>query len=297
MTAVSREGQVSGAVYRVDRVTDASALRPLLEGDAAYSAYAIAQLDPRLFAANEWLVSRGSSGRQALLVHSRSGLGNALFATGDPQALDVALSLHPGARFSFGSLRVEHRPIVEKYFILTRPQMMSRMQITSETFRPVEGSVMRLGPAELHDVNYLYSIEGGPAAYRVSHLNDGVYHGVFVGGDLVSIAGTHVVSRAERTAVVGNVFTHPGFRGQGFATIATSAVTKELLSYCDLVVLTVETRNDPAVAAYTKLGYQPVCSLHETPLIRKEPVGVVSLVRRTIAAWRGRRDGTELVPR
>lgn len=297
MTAVSREGQASRAIFTVERVRDRAALRPLLEDDAAYSAYAVAQLDAKLFDANEWLVSRSSGGRQALLVHSRSGLGNALFATGDPQALDVALSLHPGARFSFGSLRVEHRPIVEKYFILTRPQLMTRMQIRAQTFQPIEGSVMRLGPTELDEVNHLYSIEGGPAAYRESHLVDGAYHGVFVGGDLVSIAGTHVVSRAERTAVVGNVFTHPRYRGRGLATVATSAVTSELLSYCDLVVLTVETKNDPAVAIYKKLGYQAVCSLHETPLIRKEPLGAISLTRRAIAAWRGRRDGNEVVIR
>lgn len=297
MTAVSREGQASGAIFTVERVRDPAALRPLFEDDAAYSAYAIAQLDPQLFGANEWLLSRSDSGRQALLVHSRSGLGNALFATGDPQALDVTLSLHPGARFSFGSLRVEHRPVVEKYFILTRPQIMTRMQITAQTFQPVEGSVLRLGRTELADVNHLYSIEGGPAAYRESHLVDGAYYGVFVGGDLVSIAGTHVVSRTERTAVVGNVFTHPRYRGRGLATVATSAVTSELLSYCDLVVLTVETKNDPAVAIYVKLGYQAVCSLHETPLIRKEPLGAISLARRAIAGWRGRHDGTEVVAR
>jgi ribosomal protein S18 acetylase RimI-like enzyme len=297
VTAVSREGQSSRAIFTVERVRDPAALRPLFEDDAAYSAYAIAQLDAKLFDANQWLLTRSSTGRQALLVHSRSGLGNALFATGDPQALDVALSLHPGARFSFGSLRVEHRPVVEKYFILTRPQIMTRMKITEQTFRPIEGSVMRVGPAELDDVNHLYSIEGGPAAYRESHLVDGAYYGVFVGGDLVSIAGTHVVSRAERTAVVGNVFTHPRYRGHGFATVATSAVTAELLSYCDLVVLTVETRNDPAVKIYTKLGYQGVCSLHETPLIRKEPMGAISLTRRAIAGWRGRREGNEVVIR
>jgi ribosomal protein S18 acetylase RimI-like enzyme len=297
VTAVSREGQASKAVFTIERVRDPAVLRPLFEGDAAYSAYALAQLDKNLFDANEWLLSSNECGRQALLVHSRSGLGNALFATGDAQALDVALSLHPGPRFSFGSLRVEHRPVVEKYFILTRPQMMTRMQITAQTFRPVDGSVMRLGPAELQDVNSLYSIEGGPAAYREAHLTGGAYHGVFVGGELISIAGTHVVSRAERTAVVGNVFTHPRYRGHGFATVATSAVTSELLSYCDLVVLTVETKNDPAVAIYTKLGYKAVCSLHETPLIRKEPLGAVSLARRAIAGWRGRKNGTEVLVR
>jgi GNAT superfamily N-acetyltransferase len=297
VTAVSREGEATAAVYTIDRLRDPAAVRPLLDGDAEYSAYAIAQLDPGLFGANEWLLSRGPCGRQALLVHSHSGLGSALFATGDLEALDVALSLHPGARFSFGSLRLEHRAIVEKYFVMTRPQLMSRMRISAATFQPADGPAVRLGPGELNAVNRLYSIEGGPAAYRETHLIDGVYYGVFSGGDLISIAGTHVVSRAERTAVVGNVFTHPRFRGRGLATLATSAVTAELLDHCDLVVLTVETKNDPAVAIYTKLGYEAVCSLHETPLIRKEPVGAVSFVRRALAGWRGRREGKEMVIR
>lgn len=297
MTAVSREGEAASAVYTIDRLRDPAAVRPLLDSDAAYSAYAIAQLDPGLFGANEWLLSSGPGGRQALLVHSHSGLGNALFATGDREALDIALSLHPGARFSFGSLRLEHRAIVEKYFVMTRPQLMSRMRVSAETFQPADGPAVRLGPDELNAINRLYSIEGGPAAYRETHLIDGVYYGVFTGGDLVSIAGTHVVSRAERTAVVGNVLTHPRFRGRGLATVATSAVTAELLDYCDLVVLTVETKNDPAVAIYTTLGYETVCSLHETPLIRKEPLGAVSFARRALAGWRGRHEGKETVVR
>jgi ribosomal protein S18 acetylase RimI-like enzyme len=297
VTAVSREGEATRAAYTIGRLRDPATVRPLLDGDAAYSAYAIAQLDPRLFGANEWLLSSGPGGRQALLVHSQSGLGNALFAAGNPEALDVALSLHPGARFSFGSLRLEHRAISEKYFVMTRPQLMSRMRIRAETFQPSDGPAIKLGPDELSAVNRLYSMEGGPAAYRETHLIDGVYYGVFTGGDLVSIAGTHVVSRAERTAVVGNVFTHPRYRGRGLATFATSAVTAEILDYCDLVVLTVQTKNTPAVTIYSKLGYETVCSLHETPLIRKEPFGAVSFVRRALAGWRGRREGKEIVVR
>ena len=124
---------------------------------------------------------------------------------------------------------------------------------------------------------------------------EGVYYGVFAGSRLASVAGTHVVSEAERVAVVGNVFTHPRYRGQGLATFATSAVTSHLLDFCDLVVLTVEVGNEPAVHIYDKLGYQPVCNLHETPLIRKEPFGAISFVRRAIAGWRGRSEGKEIV--
>jgi hypothetical protein len=63
------------------------------------------------------------------------------------------------------------------------------------------------------------------------------------------------------------------------------------------VVLTVEAVNEPAVKVYHRLGYESVCSLHESPLIRKEPLGVISLARRAIAGWRGRSEGKEIVLR
>ncbi len=297
MTAVSCEGSATRAEYAVELVRDPQAIRKILEPDRAYGAYAIAQLDPRYFERNEWVLSRGPDGQQALLVHSHTGLGNALFALGDTAALDAAMSIRPGARFSFGSLRLEHKRTVDKYYVMTRPQLMSRMSVKSEQFTPIDSSAVRLTGADVSLVNRLYSMEGGVTAYRESHLEEGVYYGVFENGSLVSIAGTHVVSRAERIAVVGNVFTHPRHRGKGFATQATSAATRDLLGFCDMVVLTVEVGNDPAVRIYTGLGYQPVCNLHETPLLRKEPVGVVSFIRRAAAGWRGRREGKEVVVR
>lgn len=97
--------------------------------------------------------------------------------------------------------------------------------------------------------------------------------------------------------MVGNVFTHPRYRGGGLATIATSAVTRALLQHCDLVALTVEANNAPALAVYDKLGYRQVCTLYETPAIRKDALGLVSALRRGAAGWRGRREGKEIVVR
>ena len=297
MTAVSREGEAARAVFTVERLRDPDPIRAMLDSERAYSAYALAQLDPASFPDSEWVLARGPAGRQALLVHSRGGLGAALFTIGDPAALDAALSLHPGPRFSFGTLRLEHKRTAEKYFVMTRPQIMQRMEITADDFRETPGEPQRLTGADVGTVNRLYSMEAGPTAYREQHLDRAVYYGVFIGDELVSIAGTHAVSAAERTAVVGNVFTHPRRRGIGLATIATSAVTKDLLGFCDLVALTVEVQNTPAVRIYEKLGYRAVCNLHETPLIRKAPIGVMSFARRAVAGWRGRREGKEVVVR
>ncbi len=55
--------------------------------------------------------------------------------------------------------------------------------------------------------------------------------------------------------------------------------------------------NAPAAGVYRRLGYQPQCTLHETPLIRKEPLGLLSLTRRLVAIWRGRHEGKEIVVR
>lgn len=297
MTAtLSRGEDAARTTYTVEALRDREAIRGILVQNRAYAAYALAQLDPMMFDENEWYQSAGPSGN-ALLLHSRSGLGRALFAFGDPEALDVVLSLHPGPRFAFGSLYPEHRSVIEKYFVVTRPQTMYRMSVTKERFRPVSGEARRLRGADVEAVNRIYSLDGGPAAYRPNHLEEGVYFGIEAGGRLRSIAGTHVVSRSERVAVVGNVFTHPRWRGGGLATEATSAVTEEVLRYCDLVVLTVEEQNAPALNIYLKLGYETECTLHETPLIRKDPLGVTSLLRRAAAGWRGRREGKEIVTR
>jgi GNAT superfamily N-acetyltransferase len=293
---LSRDREHARSSYKIERLSDASEIRKLLLPDRAYSAYAMAQLDPALFRQAEWYAASSAEGC-ALLLHSRGGLGRALFALGDPSALEAALSLHPGPRFSFGSLRPEHRSAVQKYFVFTRPQTMLRMSVEAEDFRPSENRAVRLTGRDISQVNRLYASESGSSSYQPKHIDAGVYHGVFIDRFLVSIAGTHVVSYTEGVAVVGNVFTHPLYRGGGLATIATGATTAALLERCPLVVLTVERENEPAVRAYQRLGYDTRCTLHETPLIRKEPIGTLSTFRRILAARRGRAEGKEIVSR
>jgi len=48
----------------------------------------------------------------------------------------------------------------------------------------------------------------------------------------------------------------PEYRGRGYATATTGAVTAELLRFCDEVVLNVRADNPPALQAYRKLGYR-----------------------------------------
>jgi GNAT superfamily N-acetyltransferase len=155
--------------------------------------------------------------------------------------------------------------------------------------------VRRLRGRDIRPVNALYNSEGAPAYYSSTHVREGIYYGVFDQQHLVSVAGTHVISEQWSIAVVGNVFTHPSYRGRGYARLSTGAVTSDLLERCRDVVLTVDPQNAPAVRAYRHLGYQEDCQLLEAAVVRKDPFGLGSRLARSIARYRGRHQGTELV--
>jgi predicted GNAT family acetyltransferase len=110
------------------------------------------------------------------------------------------------------------------------------------------------------------------SAFAAYQLESGIFYGIKVDGRLVSTAGTHVISPSQRIAAVGNVFTHPHFRGRGFAQAVTAAVTAEALRGFGpdepgqseaLAILNVRADNTPAIRAYKNIGYGDACRFVE----------------------------------
>ena len=278
--------------YVVQRLVDAARIREILRPRIDYTAYALGQLEPGLFERTRWYWARGDTGA-ALVLHSKGGLGDATFVMGDPDAVAAILSVQPGPAQSYATCQPQHLSALQHVYRLANQQPMIRMSVRGDTFRPVDTvQTVRLSGLDIRKVNALYASEGGPSYYVPDHIEHGVYCGVIVDGRLVAVAGTHVVSPQEGVAVVGNVFTHPAYRGRGYATAATGSVTGALLAFCDDVVLTVDPKNQPAVAAYRKLGYQETCELVEASAVRRDPAGIGAAFRRWRAAMRGRKyDG------
>jgi ribosomal protein S18 acetylase RimI-like enzyme len=279
--------------YLVQAERDVDELRRLLAPHRHYAAYALGQLQPDLFARSEWWRARGAQG-EALVLHSRGGLGNALFALGTADALEAVLRTHPGPRGTFLTCQEHHLTAVLRHYRLPDLAAMSRMVVDRDTFRPVLGQARRLGGGDVHAINRLYRTDGTPAFYTSENIDTAVYYGVQDGRRLVAVAGTHVVSRLESIAVIGNVFVHPAYRGRGLGTLVTGAVTREVLLSCREVALTVEPRNMAAVRAYQRLGYHEVGRLVECAATRRD-LGLGPLAARALAALRGRRYGAELV--
>jgi RimJ/RimL family protein N-acetyltransferase len=280
--------------YLVRRVGDVDELRRMLSPQRAYAAYALGQLQPDLFGRSEWWAARSAHG-QALLLHSRGGLGSALFTLGEVDGLEALLRLHPGPRHTFLTCQVHHLPTVLRRYYVSEHQSMLRMLVDRNSFRPFAGKARRLSGRDVRQINHLYRADGTPAFYTAQNVDEAVYYGAHDGDRLVAVAGTHVISPADAIAVVGNVFTHPRYRGRGLGTLVTGAVVQHVLATgCREVVLSVDPRNEAAVRAYQRLGFREVGRLIEGAAVRRDLGGVATL-RRWIAGVRGRRYGAELV--
>jgi len=83
---------------------------------------------------------------------------------------------------------------------------------------------------------------------------------------LVSVAGVHVYSPRYRVGVVGNVTTHPAYRGKGLGTAVCARLCKELLQTVDHIGLNVKADNIPAIASYKRLGFEVVGEYEEALL-------------------------------
>lgn len=269
MTAITASGR--GAIV-ARATTDRELLRGFLERDRLFAAYAICDLEDREFARTGWGVARVGDEVVAVALEYRGLTPQPLFVMGDPDGIAVVLRDVLKPRVAYLAALPESLPAVGRHYRIDPSPSMIRMWVDRAAFQPAPAPVERLLPVEVSELNRLYQL--GFAAWLPSNaIAEGVYFGIRVNGRLVAAAGTHVISRQARLAVVGNVLTHVDHRGRGYAKAVTSAVTADLLRYCDQVVLNVRTDNPPAIAAYRRLGYVEHCRFEER------------LVRRTTSPW------------
>ncbi len=235
--------------------SDRALLRAFLERDRLYAAYALCDLDEREFGRTRWGIAFDGADAVAVALEYAGLAPQPVFVMGESVGIGAILRELIRPRAAYLAARTEHLQAISVIYRIEPGPPMVRMWVDRSMFRPCPAEVARLLPVEVGDLNRLYQL-GFTAWLPPSAVAEGVYYGIRVGGRLVSAAGTHVVSAEGRLGVVGNVMTHPDFRGRGYATAVTGAVTADLLRFCDQVVLNVRSDNPPALQAYAKLGYK-----------------------------------------
>lgn len=251
-------------------ITDRGLLRAFLERDRLFGAYALCDLEDREFARTRWGAAWVGEELMAVVLEYAGLSPQPLFVMGDGAGIERVLRDLIRPRAAYVAALPEHLAAVATQYRVEPGPPMVRMWVDRAHFQPYPGEVARLLPVEIGELNGLYQL-GFASWLQPSAINDGVYYGVRFGGRLVAAAGTHVISPQARLAVVGNVLTHTQYRGRGFATATTGAVTAELLRFCDQVVLNVRSDNPPALQAYRRLGYQEHVRFEERLVHRIAP--------------------------
>jgi GNAT superfamily N-acetyltransferase len=247
-------------------LTNRSHIQAYLETDRLYAAYAIGDLEPGLFELCEWTGSVVDDRLDALALHYHGLEPPALFVMGSVSGLRAILGQASGPRRVYLTCREERLSVTREFYAWEQVIPMFRMVLPPASFSPVEGHCLRLGTKHAEQLVALYALGGGAVAFSPSQIAGGVFYGASADGQLVAAAGTHLVSPTYGVAAVGNVFTHPEYRGRGYGSATTTAVVAELLALeIRDVVLNVGQENDRAISIYERLGFERYCPFLEGP--------------------------------
>jgi ribosomal protein S18 acetylase RimI-like enzyme len=235
-------------------------VRSLLEQDRAWCAYALADSEAPFAGRTTWFMED-----QAVVMVYRGLRPPWLFGHGDPAAVDRLVRQVPSGPYQYGLLAT-HRSRLGDRLRSKRETQMWRMVLRPEDFPA--GRSEGAEPLKTSDLPLLLGLfdehPDRPDAFDAGQLDTGIFYGIRLAGELVAVAGTHVIGRETRVAAVGNVFTHPDRRRRGFAERASAAVVEALLGQgVGTIVLNVAMANDPALGLYRGLGFWPFCGYYE----------------------------------
>ena len=254
---------------KVVELVDTTRILAYLETDRLYAAYAVGDLEPALFVHCEWFGAERDGRLQALALHY-SGLSfPIMFLMGDADGLRAIFEDALRIEQAYFTCRQEHLGVMQDSYNW-EPIPMWRMALWPESFRPVAGDSVSLTRDHAEQLAVLYACGKGNA-FDPKQVPGGAFHGVFENGRLVATAGTHLISPTYGVAAVGNIFTHPDFRGRGYATVVTSAVVTELHGRgIRDIVLNVDQKNETAIRIYERLGFERYCPFFEGDAVRRD---------------------------
>ena len=254
---------------QVCETTDRDAIQAFLEQDRGYAAYALGDLEPPLSEQSTWYVAEVQGILQGLVLRFTGLEPHALFLMGEAQGLRALLGQAPLPFRAYLTCRPTELKVAMAAYELVSLEYMWRMVLPAGAFQPVSGEAARLGSEGYDELMALYQQGGEGFLFRRYQLEQGVYYGVRVDGELVTAAGTHLVAPGAGIGCVGNVFTQEAHRRQGYGAIAASAVVAELSGLVPTVVLNVRQDNLTAIRLYERLGFQPYCPFVEAMGFRR----------------------------
>jgi ribosomal protein S18 acetylase RimI-like enzyme len=159
-----------------------------------------------------------------------------------PEKLNVHLS--PGLKDHFG-----RENIIKVY------GYNHRMILTGEPKKVAAENIRQLTKSDIPIIEDLLKIAYPGNWFNSRMVDTGKYFGYFDSGMLTGIAGVHVYSPEYHIAALGNITTHPHFRGRKIAYNLTSFLCLDLMKSAEIIGLNVKSDNMAAIKCYQNVGF------------------------------------------
>ena len=213
------------------------------------------------FAHSRWLIGATHEVPEAVVLVYTGLSTPVLLSYGAPDVVSAILNRYPDVLGApcYAKIPLEHREQFSAHARLESAEPLWVMGLTAAELRapqpaPHVERITRATPEE--ELTRLYADYPGHF-FEPGQLDSGLYFGIRTGGELVCIAGTHVLAPAQGVAVLGNIATAARVRGRGLARACTGALAAALFNQgCRVLALQVSADNAPAIAAYRSLGFR-----------------------------------------
>jgi len=252
----------------VIRLHDKNQIEAFLRKNVYLHIYGIGDLDDFFWPDTTWYGWEEKGEIQAIVLLYTASDNPTMLALSEQQ--DVMLELvqsifHVFPERFYAHMSPEVAGVVERQYKTESHGKHYKMGLMNKaSLREIDCSnVIRLTENDLEDMLGLYK-EGYPGNwFNPKILRARQYFGMRLKNRLVSIAGVHVYSEKYKVAALGNIVTHPDYRGRGFAKAVTAALCQSLLERVDDIGLNVKAENAAAVTMYRKLGFEIAATYYE----------------------------------
>jgi ribosomal protein S18 acetylase RimI-like enzyme len=167
-------------------------------------------------------------------------------------------------RCFYAHLHPEHAGILADNYKMQTLEQVYRMGLTNidRLGSADASSIIALKESHLQALEAFYQQANPQNWFTPRMLATGRYYGIFEYNQLVSVAGVLVYSTTYNAAAIGNVATHPNFRGKGYAHRTCAHLCKMLLQDgITNIGLNVHIHNTIAMSVYRSLGFESIAQI------------------------------------
>ena len=265
-------------------IDDRNVIAAWLRRDEAMHVYALADLDDFFWPKTRWWAIHDRAGApQANEIHALAFvLGGfkppvlyAVARPNDPATARLLAELAPQLpQQCFVNLMHGALASLAGYSLGSAGTFMKMTISHADAQRCFAATEVRvLTPSDLAALNALHASEPNNTNdirfFQPYMLERWPYAGIFAGTELVAAGGCHVLSEQFGVAAIGNVLTHPQWRGRSLATRITQALCAWLAPRVATIGLNVKADNASAIHCYARIGFREIVRYEEGVLTRR----------------------------